>query len=249
MIASKRVFAKNRAMKNHVGPLGLILALVLLPLPLWSQETTGISSNAAWMWFHRGGLVMYPILILSVIGFGITMERFSVLKAKKLMPGPFLDQVRSFWGQGDFTKLKTLCSQANNPVAKILTQTLGHPGLNPENMELVIERNGQHQAQFLKKNLRILGAIAAISPMLGLLGTVLGMIKAFNVVTGGNPDLVSRNIAEALITTAAGLVVGILALIAYHYFRAKIEAIALEMESFIIELFNSRIPNIDNPRS
>ena len=70
-----------------------------------------------------------------------------------------------------------------------------------------------------------------------------------HVVSSGDPNRVSQNIAEALITTAAGLVVGILALITYHYFRAKIESIALEMESFIIELFNARIPHWDNSRS
>ncbi|MDX1386220.1 MAG: MotA/TolQ/ExbB proton channel family protein, partial [bacterium] len=139
-----------------------------------------------------------------------------------------------------------ICEQATSPLAKILKNTLEYPNLTRENMEITLEKNGQLQAQYLLRNLRFLGAIGSIAPMLGLLGTVIGMIKAFNVVAQGDPDLVSKAIAEALITTAAGLVIGILALISYYYFRGVAERISLEMETFIQNLFNTRIPTSES---
>ena len=102
-----------------------------------------------------------------------------------------------------------------------------------DEIERAIEGAGQHEASLLNSNLRALGAVANITPMMGLLGTVFGMIKAFNVISQsgtGSPGLVASGISEALITTAAGMMVGIPALILYHYFRAKIDRYVFEME-------------------
>jgi len=108
-----------------------------------------------------------------------------------------------------------------------------------DEVERAIEGAGQHEASLLTSNLRVLGAVANITPMLGLLGTVFGMIKAFNVISQsgtGNPGLVASGISEALITTAAGLVVGIPALALYHYFRGRIERFVFEMEEVSVQL-------------
>lgn len=193
-------------------------------------------------WFNQGGLVMYPLLLLSIFGFALTLERFNSLKRRKLMPPELLNEIQSLWSHGAFTEVKVICERATSPLAKILKNTLEYPNLSRENMEITLEKNGQLQAQNLLRNLRFLGAIGSIAPMLGLLGTVFGMIKAFNVVAQGDPDLVSKAIAEALITTAAGLIIGILALISYYYFRGVAERFSLEMETFIQNLFNTRIP-------
>ncbi len=108
-----------------------------------------------------------------------------------------------------------------------------------DEIERAIEAGGQHEASLMNSNLRVLGAIANITPMMGLLGTVIGMIKAFNVISlsgTGNPGLVASGISEALITTAAGMLVGIPALVLYHYFRGKIDRYVFEMEEVAIQL-------------
>ncbi len=106
-------------------------------------------------------------------------------------------------------------------------------------IERAIEGAGQHETALLVSNLRVLGAVANLAPMLGLLGTVLGMIKAFNVISQsgtGNPGLVAGGISEALITTAFGLVVGIPTLAAYHYFRGRVDKYVFEMEEISLKL-------------
>ena len=124
-------------------------------------------------------------------------------------------------------------------MARILKVGLLRFGGKVDEIERAIEGAGQHEASLLNSNLRVLGAVANITPMLGLLGTVFGMIKAFNVISQsgtGNPGLVASGISEALITTAAGMLVGIPALALYHYFRGKIDRYVFEMEEISFQL-------------
>lgn len=222
----------------------LILFGLFLPLGAWSQgevPAPTLQKSLLW-WFYQGGWIMYPLLFLSILGFAITLERYNALKKKKLMPKGFLREIEVLWTKGNFSEVQEVCDRISNPLTRIIKNTLGYEGLTQENLEAVLERNGQLQAQFLMRNLRSLGAIASLAPMLGLLGTVIGMIRAFSVVAEGDPNLVSQAIAQALITTAVGLVIGILALVFYHYFRSKAERTALEMESFVMQLFSSKKP-------
>jgi len=124
-------------------------------------------------------------------------------------------------------------------LARVLKTGLLRFGGKLDEIERAIEGAGQHEASLLNSNLRVLGAVANITPMMGLLGTVFGMIKAFNVISQsgtGNPGLVASGISEALITTAAGMIVGIPALALYHYFRAKIDRYVFEMEEISFQL-------------
>lgn len=132
-----------------------------------------------------------------------------------------------------------LCDSYDTSLARILKAGLLRFGGKVDEIERAIEGAGQHEASLLNSNLRVLGAIANLAPMMGLLGTVFGMIKAFNVISqsgSGNPSLVASGIAEALITTAAGLVVAIPALSLYHYFRGKIDRHVFEMEEISFQL-------------
>jgi biopolymer transport protein ExbB len=113
-------------------------------------------------------------------------------------------------------------------------------------MEKSIESAGAHEASLLSANMRILGAVANLAPMLGLLGTVIGMIKAFDVISQqgtGSPALVASGISEALITTAAGLVIGIPSLAFYHFLRGRVDKFIYEMEDVAIELMEKVIPS------
>ena len=132
-----------------------------------------------------------------------------------------------------------LCNSHDNSLSRILKSGLLRFGGKLDEVERAIEGAGQHEASLMNSNLRVLGAVANITPMMGLLGTVFGMIKAFNVISQsgtGNPGLVASGISEALITTAAGMVVGIPALVLYHYFRGKIDRYVFEMEEISFQL-------------
>ena len=189
--------------------------------------------------FEKGGFMMYPILFASVLMLGIAIERAYNLRRKNIINSDFLQNVRDQWDWKDIQKTLRLCNSYDNVLSRILKVGLLRVGGKLDEIERAIDGAGQHEASLMNSNLRVLGAVANITPMMGLLGTVFGMIKAFNVISlsgTGNPGLVASGISEALITTAAGMVVGIPALALYHYFRGKIDRYVFEMEEISFQL-------------
>jgi len=188
---------------------------------------------------EKGGWMMYPILFCSILMVGIAIERGYSLRRKKIINPDFLRKVRTHWNWKDIQLGLQLCKSYDNSLARVLKAGLLRFGGKVDEIERAIEGAGQHEASLLTSNLRVLGAVANITPMLGLLGTVFGMIKAFNVISQsgtGNPGLVASGISEALITTAAGMLVGIPALALYHYFRGRIDRYVFEMEEISFQL-------------
>jgi len=189
--------------------------------------------------FEKGGAMMYPILFSSVLMLGIAIERGYSLRRNNIINPAFVKNVRSQWDWQNMQKTLRLCNSYDNSLSRILKMGLLRFGGKLDEIERAIEASGQHEASLMNSNLRVLGAVANITPMMGLLGTVIGMIKAFNVISlsgTGNPGLVASGISEALITTAAGMLVGIPALVLYHYFRGKIDRYVFEMEEIAIQL-------------
>ncbi len=188
---------------------------------------------------EKGGIMMYPILFCSILIVGIGIERAYNLRKKNIINVDFLKNVRSQWDWKDVHLGLQLCNAHDTALARILKTGILRVGGKLDEIERAIEGAGQHEASLMNSNLRVLGAIANITPMMGLLGTVFGMIKAFTVISQsgtGNPGLVASGISEALITTAAGMVVGIPALVLYHYFRGKIDRYVFEMEEISFQL-------------
>lgn len=182
---------------------------------------------------------MYPIIFCSVLMVGIGIERSYQLRRKNIINPEFLKNIQTHWNWQDISLGLQLCKSYDHSLARILKAGLLRFGGKVDEIERAIEGAGQHEASLLNSNLRVLGAVANLTPMMGLLGTVFGMIKAFNVISQsgtGHPGLVASGISEALITTAAGLVVGIPALALYHYFRGKIDRFVFEMEEISFQL-------------
>jgi biopolymer transport protein ExbB len=218
-----------------------IVLLILLGFPGLALGADPVSSSS-WKLlsiFEKGGVMMYPILFSSVLMLGIAIERLYNLRRKNIINSDFLQNVRSQWDWKDIKKTLQLCNTFDNSLSRILKVGVLRVGGKLDEIERAIEGAGQHEASLMNSNLRVLGAVANITPMMGLLGTVLGMIKAFNVISlsgTGNPGLVASGISEALITTAAGMAVGIPALALYHYFRGKIDRYVFEMEEISFQL-------------
>jgi biopolymer transport protein ExbB len=193
-------------------------------------------------WFQRGGPVMYPILACSIIGLAVFLERLAFLRRKHLLPARFVRHVTHAWQRGEFEAAWRLCQQYDVPLARILRAGLLKWKAGPQEMERAIEASGAHEAAVLGANLRFLGAISNIAPMLGFLGTVTGLISAFNVIAlhgTGDPKLLADGVSEALITTEFGLFVGIPALGAYHYLRGKVDRLVHEMEGITLGLLSA----------
>lgn len=189
-----------------------------------------------------GGWLMLPIILSSILALAICVERFLALNPNKVAPRNLLNQV---WGwmqnkQLDNEKLRQL--RKGSPLGEIIAAGLGNAKHGRDIMKESIEDAASHVIHELERYLNALGTIAAVTPLLGLLGTVVGMIRVFSeiMVQGtGNAGVLAGGISEALITTASGLCVAIPALIMHRYFLRRIDAIVVTMEQDTIKLINA----------
>ncbi|MGI9308367.1 MAG: MotA/TolQ/ExbB proton channel family protein [Gammaproteobacteria bacterium] len=188
---------------------------------------------------RSGGWVMLPIIICSVMAAAIILERLWTLQESRVLPQHLTREVWEWLSKEQLNHEHIQTLQDSSPLGEILAAGLTSRHRNREIMQERIEDTGRHVVHELERYLNALGTIAAISPLLGLLGTVIGMVKVFAAITSngvGNPAVLAGGISEALITTAAGLSVAIPALIGYRYLRGRVEAIVVQMEKEAITL-------------
>lgn len=198
--------------------------------------------------FQRHGAVLLPvvtaisiagIVLCSVIVLAIVIERSIALRRRRIMPSGLLEQVRRYWYRGDIKAALECCDEHSVAIARILKAGLARHQAGMGEIEKALESAGQFEATGLGSNVRGLGVVANLAPMLGFLGTVTGMIKAFQAIAAAgtsNPSLVASGISEALLTTAAGLLVGIPSLALFHFFRGRVDRFVTEMEEVALEL-------------
>lgn len=188
---------------------------------------------------QAGGWLMIPILLCSVAALAIVAERFWSLQHKKVAPASLVPQVWQ-WYKSDTLDEGHLESLSNNsPLGRILAAGLVNRQHPRDIMKESIEETGRQVVHELERYLNTLGTIAAITPLLGLLGTVIGMIEVFTVIMShgvGNPGVLAGGISKALITTAAGLSVAIPTLIFSRYFRGKVDTLVLKMEEEALKI-------------
>lgn len=197
-----------------------------------------------------GGLLMAPIILCAIIAMGIILERYWTLQPKKVIPEDLTSKV---WGwiekdALDQQQIQTL--HQGSALGQILAAGLINRDRDRVIMKDSIEDTGRHVVHEMERYLDTLGTIAAVSPLLGLLGTVIGMVKVFTAITThgvGNPTVLAGGIAEALITTAAGLTVAIPALIGFRYFRNRIDTLVVNMEKEAIKLVEALHRRKDKP--
>ena len=183
--------------------------------------------------FKAGGFLMWPILLCSVVAVAIICERFWALNRKSVSPVNLTAQVQQMVERNEIDGAKIELIRASCPLGRILAAGLTNLANDREIMKDAIEEAGRHVVHDLERYLNSLGTIAAITPLLGLLGTVIGMIKVFSAITAfgvGDPTILAGGISEALITTATGLSVGIPTLMFYRYFRGRVNGLTVDME-------------------
>jgi len=186
----------------------------------------------------KGGVVMYPIILCSIIALGIFLERLWVLRRKSVIPVNFIRSVEDQLKKRKLSEALFICQNDNSSIAKVFLAGLKNTGRGMWLVKEAIEERGGREGIILEKNVGILSTIANLTPLLGLLGTVSGMIKTFKVLSQGasNPSLLAGGIAEALITTAAGLLVAIPTLVCYRIIKDKAESLLFEMEEISIRI-------------
>lgn len=218
-----------------------------------------IPTQNLWRILKTGGFLMIPITLCSVIMVAFVFERLVSLRTGRIIPKPFvtriLQQIRE--GQLDREQALILCEENGSPVAEIFAGGIRKWGRPAVEVEQGILDAGERATFGLRRYLRVFNTVYTISPLLGLLGTVTGMIRAFNTVAQsdalGRPELLASGISEALLTTAAGLTVAIPALLFYLYFTSRVDRLVIEMDSLGQELVHmisaEDLQNRQKPRS
>lgn len=192
-----------------------------------------------WEIIIAGGPVMWPLILCSIVAAAIMLERLWTLQRKRVLPRELTDRVWKLVESRSLNQRHIEALARNSPLGRVLAAGLANHDQGRDIMKEAIEDTGRHVVHELERFLGPLGTIAAISPLLGLLGTVTGMIQAFNAITTegvGDPRILAGGIGEALITTAAGLIVAIPALFGYRYLRGVVDLLVVDMEKEAMKL-------------
>ena len=191
----------------------------------------------------QGGILMWPIMLCSIVGLAITIERIFALRRADIDTREFMDIMRQVLRQNRIREAIEICDETEAPVARIMKAGILKHNRSKDDIREAIEDAGRFEIPRLERYLSALATCANIAPLLGLLGTVSGMIKAFGQIQNKrgqvNPSDLAEGISNALVTTAAGLTVAIPMLVIYNYFVTRVDNMIVEMElssSELIEL-------------
>lgn len=204
-----------------------------------------------WAIFVKGGPVMIPLAVLSVLGVAVTIEKLISLRHSRVIQREIVNTIESVRSQSDIPMAIKICERYNTPFANMIQIGLEESGEPLTMVRQAMEDGGRREVKRLERYLVVLETVAAASPLLGLLGTVLGMIDVFSVISiagVGQAGLLSGGIAEALITTAFGLTIGIPALVAYNFLDSRVEGLVVKIESYahvLLKQLASMKPDLD----
>ena len=192
----------------------------------------------------KGGPLMVPLVFCSVLALAIIIEKFITLRLIENRSDRFIRKTRSIINGNEDNKIEkvlALCEMTSSPLSRILKAGIDRKDRSREELKEAIGDAGSSEIPYLEKHLKILGTIVTVAPLIGLLGTVMGMIKAFNVIAlqgTGEPGALAGGISEALITTAVGLSIAIPSLIFYNYFMHRTDKIVRQFEKISSEFID-----------
>jgi biopolymer transport protein ExbB len=191
-----------------------------------------------WEIIQAAGWPIWPLIIASIIALAIIGERFWALRPEVVAPSNLLPEVQKWLGQGGVTKETLGKLEQHSLLGQVFASALSNAKNSREVTKEAIEETGRAVAHKLERYLPILGTIATVAPLLGLLGTVIGMVELFGSFTNSGHDVAqfARGISVALYNTAAGIVVAVPAMIAYRYFRSKVDDLLVDMEQQAIKI-------------
>jgi biopolymer transport protein ExbB len=213
--------------------------------PGGSEAERTIRTNNVLDLLRAGGVMMVPIVACSVLLLMFTLERAISLRRGKAIPKHFVKRFLQQLDEGELNAEEALelCEQNRSPVAEVFAAAVKKWGRPAVEVEQAVLDTGERVANHLRRYLRLFSGISNVSPLMGLLGTVLGMIGAFNNIANadamGRPELLAAGISEALLTTAGGLLVAIPAFVAYLYFSSRVDRLIIDIDAHGQELVNA----------
>jgi biopolymer transport protein ExbB len=232
-------FAQQQATQTQEAS---VPAPVVDPAAIVEAETgidLGAESRTLGDWYRFGGWVMHVLVFCSVISLTLVIERLWSTRRNSVISRKFLKQMRDHWNRRELAKVLELCRENDSAIARVLRVGLVHLDQGLAQTQDAIEAQTAHETTILRRNLPLLAALGNIATMLGLLGTVLGMIESFDLIakTGtGDARVVAGGIFTALVTTAAGLMVGITTLAAHAFFRRRVDVLEIGLSEISLRL-------------
>ena len=204
--------------------------------------TPVVEELSVWDLCLQGGFIMIPLALLAIVSLYIFIERAIVIRSAAKEDVTFMHRIKDYIHDGEIETATNLCRQTNTPYARLIQKGISRIGRPMNDVLVAIENTGNLEVAALGKGLPWLATTAAGAPMLGFLGTVMGMVEAFfNLASAGNSaniDVLAGGIYEALVTTVAGLIVGIIALFAYNYLVARINGVMSLLEGKTMEFMD-----------
>lgn len=215
----------------------MLFAQIVTNTALPSDEALSVIDLAI-----KGGFMMIPIVLCSFVAIYIFVERVLTINKANQSPEAFIGRIKEMVLRGDVNGAKLLCSQFDSPIARMIEKGVARIGSPLKTIEASIENVAKLELFKLEKNLSILATVSGSAPMMGFLGTVIGMVSAFIAIAqeegSVSPKLLSSGIYTAMITTVAGLVVGIMAYLAYNYLVTRVSKVVHKMEYSAIEFID-----------
>ena len=213
--------------------------MILFQISTPDSTATADTAISLWDLTLAGGPLMIPIAISSFIAIYIFVERLLTINKANQSPEAFMGKIKELVLRGDINGARLFCSQFDSPIARMIEKGLSRIGSPLKNIEASIENTGKIELFKLEKNLNIIATVAGAAPMMGFLGTVMGMVTAFIAIAqeegSVGPKLLADGIYTAMITTVAGLIVGIIAYLAYNFLVTKVSKVVHKMEYSSIE--------------
>lgn len=199
------------------------------------------SIKIVWEFLTSGGLTMIPLGLCSLIGLAIVIEKFVSLRSHKVIIPEIVNVLENVGSEDDLKLAVSICKRHIGPFPNLILAVLENRGLPKDELKELVEDSGRQEIRILERGLVALETIAGVAPLLGLLGTVVGILKVFNVIAElgiGEASALSGGISEALITTIIGLSIGIPAVVFFNYFSNRAENHVLEIEKYSSNLIS-----------
>lgn len=212
-------------------------------------QPDSVEVQSVWDFILKGGPMMIPLAICSLVALAVIVERVMSLRRNQVIPPGFMEGLEAEMKNGTEGHARAIdfCRQNGSAIANILAAGIRKLAKPLEVVEKHIQDAGEREMVRLRKYLRLLSVVAAIAPLMGLLGTIFGMIRAFQTVAiapeaMGKTGLMAKGIYEAMITTAAGLILAIPVLVCYHWISAKIDRLVFDMDQLTVEFIEEHAP-------
>lgn len=220
-------------------PLNLILAQATTAA---KDAATTVANESLWDLVLKGGWIMIPLALLAIVSIYVFFERTFAISSASREDKDFMQKIKNFIHEGKIEEARKLCQETNSPSSRMIEKGISRVGRPMNDVLVAVENVGNIEISKLEKGFSWLATTAAGAPMIGFLGTVTGMVQAFMALAGAgssaNVTVLSQGIYEALVTTVAGLIVGIIAMFAYNFLSSRVKKVMNKLENSTMEFMD-----------